>query len=163
MIYGSAKFAAHIMLESYCKSVGLNYVWMQFSNIYGPDNKTGNIMSYTVGQLKKGEEAAFGPAQQPYDLIYDEDLIEAVLRLGDVKNTKNCYFIGSGTPRILGEYLFETGKIAGHEELIKLGVRPDDGIIYRKDMFEISPLVGDIGEYISGTFEEHIRYTIDNY
>ena len=163
MMYGAAKHTAHILLETYCKTIGLDYIWMQFSNIYGPENKTGNIISYTVGQLKKGEEASFGPAKQPYDLIYVEDLIEAVSRLGDVKNSDSFYFIGSGTPRILGEYLLETGRAAGHEELIKLGVRPDDGIVYRKEMFDTAPLVRDIGTYVSGSFEELIKYTIENY
>lgn len=163
MMYGAAKHCAHIMLETYCKNIGLDFVWMQFSNIYGPENKTGNIISYTVGQLKKGEEASFGPAKQPYDLIYVEDLIEAVSRLGDVENPENFYFIGSGTPRILGDYLLITGRSAGHEELIKLGARPDDGIVYRKDMFDISKLVKDIGAYVSGSFEELIKYTIENY
>ena len=163
IMYGAAKHCAHIMLETYCKNIGLDFVWMQFSNIYGPENKTGNIISYTVEQLKKGEEASFGPAKQPYDLIYVEDLIEAVSRLGDVKYTESFYFIGSGTPRILGEYLIEIGRTAGHEELIRLGARPDDGIVYREDMFNTATLVRDIGTYVSGSFEELIKYTIENY
>ena len=63
---------------------------MQFSNIYGPSNKTGNLVSYTIGELKKGNEASFGPALQPYDFILVDDLIEAVLRLGE-KETKRNY------------------------------------------------------------------------
>ena len=55
---------------------------MQFSNIYGVGNKTGNLVSYTLGELMAGKEAAFGPALQPYDFIYVDDLIEAVYRLG---------------------------------------------------------------------------------
>ena len=43
---------------------------MQFSNIYGPDNKTGNLVSYTIDELRNGNEALFGPALQPYDFIF---------------------------------------------------------------------------------------------
>ena len=46
---------------------------MQFSNIYGVGNKTGNLVSYTLGELMAGKEAAFGPALQPYDFIYVDD------------------------------------------------------------------------------------------
>ena len=49
---------------------------MQFSNIYGVGNKTGNLVSYTLGELMAGKEATFGPALQPYDFIYVDDLIE---------------------------------------------------------------------------------------
>lgn len=163
MMYGVAKHCTHLMLESYCKNIGQNFVWMQFSNIYGPRNKTGNLVSYTIGELIKGNEATFGPAKQPYDFIYVEDLIEAVYRLGENNTSHNCYFIGSGEPRILKEYLLEIGRQYGHEERIRIGVRPDDGIVYTMDMFDTSKLVQDIGEYVTRSFTDGIRYTLDNY
>ena len=162
MLYGVAKHATHLMLETYCKNIDLDFVWMQFSNIYGPENKTGNLVSYTIGELMKGNEATFGPALQPYDFIYIEDLIEAVMRLGENTTNKNCYYIGSGEPRILKEYLFEIGRLYGKEEFIKVGLRSDDGIKYTFEMFDTSDLVRDIGEYISKSFTDGIRYTLEN-
>lgn len=163
MIYGVAKHATHLMLESYCKNIGLDFIWMQFSNVYGPNNKTGNLVSYTISELKKGAEVTFGPALQPYDFIYIEDLIEAIKRLGNNETSKNCYFLGSGEPRILKEYLYEIGERYGRRDLIKIGVRPDDGIRYTLEMFDISSLIADIGSYISISFSEGIKHTIDNY
>lgn len=163
MMYGVAKHCTHLMLETYCKNIGLEFVWMQFSNIYGLANKTGNLVSYTIGELKKGNEATFGPALQPYDFIYVEDLIEAVLRLGEKETKRNCYFIGSGNPRLLKDYLLEIGKLCGKKELIKIGLRPDDGIKYTLDMFNTAPLKEDIGEYITKNFTDGIKYTLENY
>ena len=163
MMYGVAKHATHLMLETYCKNINLDFVWMQFSNIYGPQNKTGNLVSYTIGELQKGKEASFGPALLPYDFIFVDDLLEAAVRLGDMETKENCYFIGSGKPRILKEYLLEIGHICGKEELIKIGLRPDDGIRYTFDMFDTSLLIKDIGNYISKDFSEGIKYTLENY
>lgn len=163
MMYGVAKHCTHLMLETYCKNTGLEFVWMQFSNIYGPANKTGNLVSYTIGELKKGNEASFGPALQPYDFIFVDDLIEAVVRLGENKTEKNCYFIGSGEPRQLKDYLLEIGQLCGKEELIRIGLRPDDGIKYTLDMFNTEPLKKDIGEYITKNFTDGIKYTLENY
>lgn len=163
MTYGVAKHCTHLMVENYCKNIGQNFVWMQFSNIYGPENKTGNLVSYTIRELTNGNEATFGPAMQPYDFIYVEDLIEAVYRLGANETENDCYFIGSGEPRILKDYLLEIGRQYGHEEKIKIGVRPDDGIVYTIDMFDTSRLKRDIGDYVSVSFTDGIRYTIDNY
>lgn len=163
MLYGTAKECAHLMLETYCKSVGLDFVWMQFANIYGPKNKTGNLVSYTLGELLSGKEALFGPALQPYDLIYIDDLIEAIYRLGVSETKKNFYYIGSGKPRLLKDYLLEIGRKCNKLEMIKIGLRVDDGIKYSFDMFDNSALVSDIGDYISGTFEENIAYTIKHY
>ena len=70
---------------------------MQFSNIYGVGNKTGNLVSYTLGELMAGKEAAFGPALQPYDFIYVDDFscaIESLLQnyfkcLGEIVNVSS--------------------------------------------------------------------------
>lgn len=163
MMYGVAKHCTHLILETYCKNIGMPFVWMQFSNIYGPNNRTGNLVSYTLGQLATGQEAAFGPAQQPYDFIFVDDLLEAIYRIGENANRQNSYYIGSGKPRQLKDYLLEIGREYGREELIRIGVRPDDGIVYTMDMFDTSALVGDIGDYISKSFSEGIKYTIENY
>jgi nucleoside-diphosphate-sugar epimerase len=163
MVYGIAKHCTHLMLETYCKNIGMPFVWMQFSNIYGPQNKTGNLVSYTLGEILQEREATFGPAEQPYDFIYVDDLIEAVYRLGLYKTRENCYLIGSGEPRVLKDYLMEIGKKSGRPELIKIGVRPDDGIVYKAEMFDNATLKADIGEYVKRTFSENITYTIENY
>ncbi|MBS4876449.1 MAG: NAD-dependent epimerase/dehydratase family protein [Acutalibacteraceae bacterium] len=160
MMYGAAKHCTHLMLETYCKSIGLDFVWMQFSNIYGAQNKTGNLISYTLGEILSGREALFGSASQPYDFIFVDDLLEAVYRLGDRATSRNTYYIGSGAPRVLKEYLLEVGRIADREVLIQIGKRPDDGIVYTWDMFDTTALVQDIGEYVTKSFTERIQETV---
>lgn len=161
MLYGVAKHCAHLMLEDYCKNIGLQFVWMQFSNIYGVGNKTGNLVSYTLGELLKGNEATFGPAAQPYDFIYVDDLLEAVYRLGYSETPKACYYIGSGSPRILKEYLMKIGELAGMQDKVGIGIRPDDGIKYDFSMFDTTPLKEAIGDYVGTPFEEGIKKTIN--
>lgn len=161
MMYGVAKHACRLILEDYCKNIGQQFVWMQFSNIYGVGNKTGNLVSYTLGELMTGNEASFGPALQPYDFIYVDDLIEAVYRLGEKETNKAFYYIGSGSPRQLKEYLLRIGELAGYADKIGIGIRPDDGIKYSMDMFCNDDLVDAIGEYVSTDFDNGINKTIE--
>lgn len=161
MMYGVAKHACRLILEDYCKNIGQQFVWMQFSNIYGVGNKTGNLVSYTLGELMTGNEATFGPALQPYDFIYVDDLIEAVYRLGEKETNKAFYYIGSGSPRQLKEYLLRIGELAGYADKIGIGIRPDDGIKYSMDMFCNDDLVDAIGEYVSTDFDNGINKTIE--
>lgn len=160
MIYAAAKHSCHIFLETYCKSICLPFVWMQFSNIYGVGNMTGNLVSYTLGELMAGKEATFGPALQPYDFIYVDDLIEAVYRLGSKDTNKPFYYIGSGSPRQLKEYLIRIGELAGCADKIGLGIRPDDGIKYSMEMFDNSSLLDTIGNYVVTDFDSGINKTI---
>ena len=129
MMYGVAKHACRIILEDYCKNIAQQFVWMQFSNIYGVGNKTGNLVSYTLGELMAGKEAAFGPALQPYDFIYVDDLIEAVYRLGFKETNKPFYYIGSGNPRVLKDYLIRIGELVGCADKVGIGVREDNGLV----------------------------------
>ena len=161
MMYGVAKHACRLILEDYCKNIGQQFVWMQFSNIYGVGNKTGNLVSYTLGELMAGKEATFGPALQPYDFIYVDDLIEAVYRLGANDTNKAFYDIGSGSPRILKEYLLRIGELVGCADKVGVGIRPDDGIQYSMEMFDNSDLVATVGEYVSTDFDNGINKTID--
>ena len=164
MLYGVAKHVTHIMTETYCKNVDLPLVWMQFSNIYGVGNKTGNLISYTLTELLANRDACFGPALQPYDFIYIDDLIEAVYRLGTLPvgmPLQQSFFIGSGTPRILKEYLYRVGELENSPNRIMLNVRSDDGIRYAMEMFDIEPLKSAIGNYVSTTFEEGIMKTLE--
>ena len=163
MMYAVAKHCNRLMLENYCKCIDLNFVWMQFSNIYGPKNKTGNLISYTLNQLNQGLPATFGPAKQPYDFIYVDDLIEAVYRLGIYPTSQNEYFIGSGTPKILSDYLIKIGNLYGKPELIQIGVREDDHIKYSFEMLDTKELIDEIGDFVSGSFEELIKYTIEGF
>lgn len=161
MMYGVAKYACHLILEDYCKNIGQEFVWMQFSNIYGVGNKTGNLVSYTLNELMSGKDATFGPALQPYDFIYVDDLIEAVYRLGANKTEKSFYFIGSGSPRLLKDYLLNIGALVGCEDRVCIGKRPDDGIKYTMQMFNNSDTVKAVGEYVSMDFENGIKKTIN--
>lgn len=161
MMYGVAKHCTHLMLENFSKNIDQPFVWMQLSNIYGPGNKTGNLVSYTLGELFAGNSPAFGPANQPYDFVSVADTIEAIKRLGEKDTPKNVYYIGSGRPRLLKEYLFAIGNAMGCPERIHIGERVDDGIKYTMDMFDASETKKDLGEYITMSFEDGINETID--
>lgn len=161
MIYAVAKHCSRLLLETYCKNIGQAFVWMQFSNSFGVGNKTGNLVSYTLGELMKGNEATFGPADQPYDFIYVDDLLEAVCRLGASKTKQACYFIGSGSPRILRDYLMKIGELVGMRDKVGIGIRPNDGIKYDFSMFDTTPLKETIGDYVRTPFEEGIQKTIN--
>lgn len=160
MMYGVAKHCTHLMLENYSKNIGQPFVWMQLSNIYGPGNMTGNLVSYTLSELFAGNNPCFGPANQPYDFVSVEDTIEAIKRLGERDTIKNSYYIGSGQPRLLKDYLLTIGEAMGCPEKIGIGKRSDDGIRYSMEMFDADDTKSEIGEYITKSFEEGVEETI---
>lgn len=161
MMYGVAKHCTHLMLENYSKNIGQSFVWMQLSNIYGPGNKTGNLVSYTLSELLSGNNPSFGPANQPYDFVNVNDTIEAIFRLGTKETKQVAYYIGSGQPRLLRDYLVAIGDALKCPERIGIGQRADDGIKYTFEMFDANATISEIGNYNTQTFEEGIQETIE--
>lgn len=159
MIYGCCKYAAKQLLSVMVEKHRVPCVWMRFSNIYGRGNNTGNIVSYTINELKKGHVPQFTQGLQPYDLIYVEDLVRAAYLLGNIDSAKGTFFIGSGKPRILREYLIEIAR-AFPDGKIALGARDEDGLVYHSEWFSIKPLQDATGYTSKFAFETAIRMTI---
>lgn len=160
-IYALEKHNTHCLLDILCKKIGLDYVWMRFSNVYGPYNNSGNIVSYMLGELIKGNRPTFSKGEQPYDLIYIKDLVNAVYLLGEKDTKRNCYFIGSGNCRMLRNYLTEIKDIYGNGAEIGLGERPEDGLKYYEEWFDISELCEDTGFRPQYDFGKAIKETVD--
>ncbi|MBE0067687.1 NAD-dependent epimerase/dehydratase family protein [Thermoanaerobacterium thermosaccharolyticum] len=161
IIYGIAKHVAHCLLDVLCKKIQLPYVWARLSNIYGENNSTGNIISYTLNEFQKGNKPTFSKAEQPYDLMYVKDAAKALYLLGEMATKENCYFIGSGEPRLLKEYLISIKDIFGNDAQIGIGERPEDGLKYSFDWFDTSALQRDTGFKVLNTFEYNIREIIE--
>jgi len=143
-VYVSAKCFLHRVLlakeDPECK-----VVWARLGNIYGPGD-TGNLVGWTLERILKGEKAAFGPALQPYEFVAKDDCARALAALVEAPElSRDSYYIGVGEPRELGSLLREIGRLAGREELVAIGMRPDDGTRYRAEWFDISPLTADTG------------------
>ena len=69
-------------------------------------------------------------------------------------------FLGTNQPNKLFFFIKAIAKIMGKEDLVKFGIREDDGIKFTMDMFDSSKLMADIGKYITVSFEEGISRTL---
>ncbi len=161
MMYGISKKNAHLMLNVYCQMIGIKMIWMQFSNIYGPNNLSGNLISYTMTELINGRRPSFSKGTQPYDFVYIKDLVKAAYLLGYKDVEKNTYFLGSGNSRRLCDYLSEIPKILGGHYEVGIGERPEDGVIYKEEWFDTSSLCSDTGFKAEYTFEQGIKETYE--
>ena len=159
-IYGICKHTTHCILDVLCENLGIHYVWMRFANIYGPNSINGNIVGYTISEFIRGNIPTFSKAEQPYDLLYIEDLVKAIYLIGKAQNTKNCYYIGSGNTKQLREYLILIKEIYGKGSEISLGNRAEDNLFYNKEWFNTNDLIEDVGFTCEYSFEAGIQKTI---
>ncbi len=141
---------------------GCKVVWATLGNMYGTGVAGGSILDYALRQLLAGEVATFGPGEQPYDFVNVEDAIRALAAVGlGAGVTSDEFYIGSGRPRPLKDYLRRVGELAGRPDLIALGARPDDGTRFCADWFSIDRLTAETGFVPSIGFDEGVRANLD--
>ncbi len=133
-IYGTAKLAAHLMAEVVAKQNEIAFIPCLITNIYGAGEKSARLVNDSVRKLIKGEHCSFSSGNQTYDFIYISDAVAAIAAVGDKGKGFTQYYIGSGNPKPLKEFLIEMRDIVSPGTEIGLGELPFNGknIDYRQ-------------------------------
>ena len=162
-VYVNCKACLHRLLRALEKPDTCKVVWATLGNLYGAGDPGGNIVNYTLRALLDGREAEFGPSDQFYDFVYADDCVQALLRLGAAPAlVSDAFYVGSGRPAKLAEFVQTMGRAWGREDLIRIGRRPDDGTRYRKEWFSITALQAETGYAPAFSFDEGLRSTLES-
>lgn len=161
LMYGLAKSFTHRLLDIVARQLELDYIWAQLSNIYGGKNTTGNLISYTMNEIRTGRTPIYGPCEQPYNFTYIDDVIEALICLGDAgHHNDSTYFISNGECYQLKYYLQSIGNILGKQ--LGINQRPDDGVRYDVSWFDSTPLQKEFGFVPKYQFEDGLKEILKN-
>ena len=164
LTYGKYKHLCYEKLNGFFKGTDTNFFWLQMANLYGETNKTGNLLSYEINTILSGNIPSFGPCNQYYDFLFVDDAIQAILSfISTNKKTDNTlFYIGSGKPKLLKEFLLIVSKSISQTAKIDIGHRQSDGMIFKKEFFDIRETKDFIGDsYISDSFENHVKKMIN--
>lgn len=162
LIYAISKNYLHDVLNS-LEDRCCQVIWVTLGNIYGGSDAGGNIVDYCLREILAGREAIFGPAEQPYDFVHVDDAVRALAGIGlDDRVKSSGFYVGAGRPKPLKDYLLEIGRLAGCENLIGIGKRPDDGTRYLADWFDITALKAETDFEPRVSFEDGVRGNIDS-
>lgn len=160
-MYGSAKIAAHFMSKIECNKLGMEHVWGIFSNIYGPDSEVNNFVKYAADTMLAGERAAFTAGEQYYDFVYISDFINGLYLMGEYGKANHEYFIGSGAPRKLKEYIYAIKDAIDENIELYMGEIPFHGISLKPEQLSIKKLQNDTGYVPLVDFEWGIQKTVE--
>lgn len=161
-VYVNAKGFLRRLLRAVERPDACRVIWARLGNLYGVGD-SGNLLNWMLTRILAGEEASFGPARQPYEFVAIEDCARALSALATADELgHDCYYVGVGEPRMLQDLLLEAGRIAGREDLVAIGRRPDDGTRYRAEWFDISPLTADTGFRPSVPFADGVKQLVSS-
>lgn len=160
-IYGTGKLAAHLMGETVAKLNDIEFIPVIITNIYGVGEKSARMIYTSINKLVHKEHCSFTAGYQTYYFIYITDAINSIIAVAEKGKAFNRYYIGSGEPKPLREFLLEMRDIVDPEAELGLGDIPFKGVDISYDQFDLKKVELDTGYRNEVPFAEGIRMTAE--
>ena len=159
-VYSAAKISADYMGRAIASQYNLSYIRALVSNIYGPGENSERLINTSLKRLLRKEHCSFSAGDQMYDFVYIDDAIRAFAAIGDSGKDGKTYYVGSGHPKPLKEFLKILGVYSGFPSGIGLGEMPFNGISLDYSSFDMDAVQRDTGFAVNVSFEEGIKRTV---
>lgn len=160
-IYGTGKLAGHLMGEIVAMQYGVKFIPVIITNIFGAGEKSARLIYTSIKKLIHKEHCSFTEGNQTYDFIYITDAIGSIIAISERGKPFNRYYIGSGNPRPLRDFLLEMRDIVDPQGTIGFGEIPFKGVNISYSQFDLKKVEKDTGYKNKTTFEEGIKMTAD--
>ena len=161
-MYATTKVATRFICQTYARQHDLELIWTLITSIYGPGRKDNNLISYAIQSLLNGEKPSTTGLEQKWDYLYVDDLIRAMILLGEYGIPGKIYPIGSGEHRQIREYVEEIRNIINPELPLGIGELPyKNPDVIDNQIIDISELSKDTGFVPKYSFSRGIKETIE--
>lgn len=158
-IYGTGKLAGHLMGEVVAHQNEIDFIPVIITNIYGAGENSARLINTSIRNLLNKEHCSFTEGFQTYDFIYISDAINSMVEIALKGKAFNRYYIGSGEPKPLREFLLEMKDTVDPTAELGLGDIPFKGISLNYDQFKLKKVFEDTGYENKISFKEGIRLT----
>ena len=160
-IYGVAKLAAHYMSKIVASAYpSLCHCWAILSHIYGVGDHTNNFVNFAAKLMLTGQPANFTEGKQLTDFLSIENTVGGLYCIGEKGKKNTAYYVGSGEPRRLREYIYMIRDAIDPTIPLHLGAVPFHGVIHPAEIFDATKLMNDTGYCPQRFFEEDVHKVI---
>lgn len=163
-MYSTAKVATRYVCQTYARQHNIDLIWTLITSIYGPGRNDNNLISYIIQTLLMGERPSTTGLEQKWDYLYVDDLIEALVLIGEKGVGGRVYPIGSGEHKQMREYVEIIRHLIDPSLPIGIGDIPyKNPNIIDNQILDISDLMADTGFSAKYSFERGISESIKYY
>lgn len=162
-IYSIAKLTSNYINKCLSQSHNISYINANIANTYGEFGLDGLILHDTILKLLRNEETSFTEATQIYDFLYVKDIVNGLIKLAEKGHASYSYYIGSGNPRPLKEYLYIIRDYICPGKDIGVGKRKMDSGGLPASAFDVSKIKKHTGYIPEFSFEGSIKQVIEWY
>ena len=119
-IYGRAKLATQILLETLARKYQISYAWGRIFMVYGPGEKQERFVPTVIKSLMNNIPALCTHGNQIRDYLFVNDVAAAFIKLIEV-DINAIVNIGSGQPVKIRTIVEEIANQLGKKNLVRLG------------------------------------------
>ena len=161
--YAASKIADEVMIYSYFKCYGMDYVVCRFSNVYGMYDQSQRFIPLMLRKMKKNEDIEIFGKDKVLDFTYIDDCVEGIIKcIAKFDNVKNNTFniaFGKGSKLIDVAKLIK--KNLKSKSRIFLGKnRQGEVVRFIADISKAKKMLGYEPEY---SLEDGMKLAIDWY
>ncbi len=157
VIYALAKIYSKEMLKAVAAEYNIDLIFTSNSHVLGPVDDKDSLLQVTLGNLIAGNKLEFTSGEQIFDVVSVKDCAKAYRLIGEkgVKNRK--YWIGSGSPRQLKEYIERMAALYPSDQPLEFGKISYNDVRLKKEAFSIKKLQKDTGFVPGQTYEDAVH------
>ena len=159
-IYSIAKLTEDFMCKTLANSLGLTYINVIISNIYGVGETSVRFVNTTLRKMLNNEDIDLSDCTQFYDFIYASDAAEAICLAGNKGKNNYSYYIGNNEPKKLKEFVIQMRDSINSSSKLTFGVFPTTSILTYKE-FNTHALSDEFGFKPKISFPEGIKLTAE--
>lgn len=156
VIYSVAKIAAKYALKLKASNMNIDYIYVLHSHVMGEDDDKDSFLQVTLQKLVNAEDLIFSSGEQFFDVISLSDCSMGYYLICQKGKPNEEYWVGSGNPRKLREYVERMYKLFPSKKEMQFGRLPYNDIILEEEDFSIANLKDHTGYRPLMTYEETV-------
>lgn len=95
-LYGISKYAGELIVRDFCTGSSIGYANVRIGDIYGPNQKYGNLLKSIVSSVRSGTPLKlYGQGIRTRDYIYITDVVDGLTTIS-CKELSGTYNLGTG-------------------------------------------------------------------
>lgn len=157
VIYSIAKTAARNALKYYGFDSPTEIIFATNSHVMGPLDNKDSFLQVTLRKLIDGDKLQFSTGEQIFDVISVNDCARAYLAIAMYGTPFREYWIGSGQPRPLRQYVEIMASLFPSQQPLQFGAMPYNDISLSISDFSIEMLTSDTNFQPLDQYEDIVR------
>lgn len=167
--YTASKLAREVYGDMYSYRDEIQTTGLRFFSVYGPHEKAkgkyANIVTQFLWKIREGERPViWGNGEQQRDLVYVEDVADAVVKAADTREELDgeVFNVGTGKPQSFNTVVEELNKALGTDIEAEHVENPRDNYVteHRADISKTKRLLNWEPEH---SFEEGVKKIVEYY